>query len=241
MSGALQRCADWLLTKEVRRKGDWSVKRPNVEPSGWYFEFANEYYPDIDDTAQVLLALARAQGDEEALRQLAVSGLPMRAAELAWALNGAPVPPPDAAVMAQRLKFVEIGIAMVAILGFALHAYPTLSVTILFLALFGFGVIGSLFGPIKYGILPEILPHHQLSLGNGLLEMWTFLAIISGTVAGGALLDLVGKSTWIAGLLLTAAGVTGDLAESALKRGAGVKVADVATLVAKLKTEAKVI
>jgi len=54
---ALTRCADWLLTKEVRRKGDWSVKRPNVEPSGWYFEFANESYPDIDDTAQVLLAL----------------------------------------------------------------------------------------------------------------------------------------------------------------------------------------
>ena len=54
--------ADWLLTKEVRRKGDWSVKRPNVEPSGWYFEFANEFYPDIDDTAQVLLALAQARG-----------------------------------------------------------------------------------------------------------------------------------------------------------------------------------
>ena len=54
---ALRSCADWLLTKEVRRKGDWSVKRPNIEPSGWYFEFANEFYPDIDDTAQVLLAL----------------------------------------------------------------------------------------------------------------------------------------------------------------------------------------
>ncbi|MEP7352171.1 MAG: squalene--hopene cyclase [Acidobacteriota bacterium] len=54
---ALQKAVDWLLTKEVRRKGDWSIKRPNVEPSGWYFEFANEFYPDIDDTAQVLLAL----------------------------------------------------------------------------------------------------------------------------------------------------------------------------------------
>ncbi len=51
------RSADWLLTKEVRRKGDWSVKRPKTEPSGWYFEFANEFYPDIDDTAMVLLAL----------------------------------------------------------------------------------------------------------------------------------------------------------------------------------------
>ena len=63
---AMARSTDWLLTKEVRRRGDWSVKRPNVEPSGWYFEFANESYPDIDDTAQVLLALARSRGNDGA-------------------------------------------------------------------------------------------------------------------------------------------------------------------------------
>jgi squalene-hopene/tetraprenyl-beta-curcumene cyclase len=57
----LQRCADWLLTKEVKRKGDWSIKRPHTEPSGWYFEFANEFYPDIDDTAMVLLGLKHAR------------------------------------------------------------------------------------------------------------------------------------------------------------------------------------
>ncbi|HWC96906.1 MAG TPA: squalene--hopene cyclase [Candidatus Sulfopaludibacter sp.] len=54
--------ADWLISKEVRRKGDWSVKRPDTEPSGWAFEFANEFYPDIDDTAMVLLALMHAKG-----------------------------------------------------------------------------------------------------------------------------------------------------------------------------------
>jgi squalene-hopene/tetraprenyl-beta-curcumene cyclase len=63
-AGALTQCADWLLTKEVRRKGDWSVKRPNTEPSGWYFEFANEFYPDIDDTAMVLLAMHHARGSK---------------------------------------------------------------------------------------------------------------------------------------------------------------------------------
>lgn len=57
----MHRAADWLLTKEVRQKGDWSIKRPGVEPSGWYFEFANEFYPDIDDTAQVLLGLKHAR------------------------------------------------------------------------------------------------------------------------------------------------------------------------------------
>jgi squalene-hopene/tetraprenyl-beta-curcumene cyclase len=66
--GCLQRCGDWLLSKEVRRKGDWSVKRPHTEPSGWYFEFANEFYPDIDDTAMVLLALHHTGAhDQEAL------------------------------------------------------------------------------------------------------------------------------------------------------------------------------
>jgi squalene-hopene/tetraprenyl-beta-curcumene cyclase len=61
---ALRRCADWILAKEIRRRGDWSVKRPNVEPSGWCFEFANEFYPDIDDTAMVLLALNRMRASD---------------------------------------------------------------------------------------------------------------------------------------------------------------------------------
>ena len=51
--------ADWMLSKEVRHKGDWAVKAPGVEAGGWYFEFNNEFYPDTDDTAQVLLALDR--------------------------------------------------------------------------------------------------------------------------------------------------------------------------------------
>jgi len=65
----LRRSADWLLTKEVRRKGDWSVKRPKTEPSGWYFEFANEFYPDIDDTAMVLLALNRSSASRSEEQQ----------------------------------------------------------------------------------------------------------------------------------------------------------------------------
>ena len=51
------KAADWILSKEVRTKGDWAKKVKNVEPGGWYFEFNNEFYPDVDDTGQVLLAL----------------------------------------------------------------------------------------------------------------------------------------------------------------------------------------
>jgi squalene-hopene/tetraprenyl-beta-curcumene cyclase len=62
---ALRRSADWMISKEVRRKGDWSVKRKNVEPSGWAFEFNNEFYPDVDDTAMVLLAFQKARATDQ--------------------------------------------------------------------------------------------------------------------------------------------------------------------------------
>jgi squalene-hopene/tetraprenyl-beta-curcumene cyclase len=55
------RAADFLLRKQVTHKGDWAVKVRNVSPAGWYFEFNNEFYPDVDDTAQVLLALGHVE------------------------------------------------------------------------------------------------------------------------------------------------------------------------------------
>jgi squalene-hopene/tetraprenyl-beta-curcumene cyclase len=51
--------ARWLVDEEIRVGGDWAVKRPHLDPAGWAFEFANDGYPDIDDTAEVVLALAR--------------------------------------------------------------------------------------------------------------------------------------------------------------------------------------
>jgi squalene-hopene/tetraprenyl-beta-curcumene cyclase len=59
------KAVDWMLAKEVRHKGDWAVKVPNTEPGGWYFEFNNEFYPDTDDTAQVLLALKQVDNPRE--------------------------------------------------------------------------------------------------------------------------------------------------------------------------------
>jgi squalene-hopene/tetraprenyl-beta-curcumene cyclase len=68
-ASALTRAADWLIAREIRRRGDWSVKRPDVEPSGWAFEFANEHYPDIDDTAMVLLAMQHAASSDRAAQE----------------------------------------------------------------------------------------------------------------------------------------------------------------------------
>jgi squalene-hopene/tetraprenyl-beta-curcumene cyclase len=53
------KAADWMLAKEVKEVGDWKVKNPEGEPGGWYFEYANEFYPDIDDTFQVLTSLSK--------------------------------------------------------------------------------------------------------------------------------------------------------------------------------------
>jgi len=59
---AMTRAAEWLLGEEVTTRGDWSVARPRLDPGGWAFEFANVNYPDVDDTAEVVLALRRMAG-----------------------------------------------------------------------------------------------------------------------------------------------------------------------------------
>jgi squalene-hopene/tetraprenyl-beta-curcumene cyclase len=53
----LRRAGEWLVREEVRVKGDWAVRRPDLAPGGWAFEFENDLYPDVDDTAVVALAL----------------------------------------------------------------------------------------------------------------------------------------------------------------------------------------
>jgi squalene-hopene/tetraprenyl-beta-curcumene cyclase len=78
----VETAVQWLLDRQVRVPGDWSVKLPHVKPGGWPFEYANNAYPDTDDTAVALIALApfcndpkwKAKGIEEAI-QLGVDWL----------------------------------------------------------------------------------------------------------------------------------------------------------------------
>ncbi len=66
---AMKKCAEWLMAKEIRFAGDWIHKNPaKVEPSGWVFEYSNEWNPDVDDTAMVLLALRLIPTDNPAKR-----------------------------------------------------------------------------------------------------------------------------------------------------------------------------
>ncbi len=103
----------------------------------------------------------------------------------------------DKAYVAQRLKLVEIGVAAVAVAGFWLHSVP-----VLFAALFLFGVISALFGPIKYGILPDHLAESELPAGNALVEGATFIAILSGTIVGGLASKGGGDPASFAGMMM---------------------------------------
>ncbi|MBX9926157.1 MAG: MFS transporter, partial [Hyphomicrobiaceae bacterium] len=85
----------------------------------------------------------------------------------------------DKGRVAERLKFYEIGVALLAAAGFYFE-----SIGLLFVALTGLGILAALFGPIKYGILPAQLSTKELSAGNALVEGATFLAILLGTIAG---------------------------------------------------------
>jgi len=83
---AVARGALWLAGREIRVRGDWSVRRPDLEPGGFPFEFANDNYPDVDDTAVVVLALRRAGIDDggSAIRGVEWS-LGMQSSDGGWA------------------------------------------------------------------------------------------------------------------------------------------------------------
>src|SRR3989338_5631905 len=109
----------------------------------------------------------------------------------------------DKARLARLVKVLEIAIMLVAGVGFGLH-----SLAVLMGALFLFGVHSTLFGPVKYAILPQHLKEHELVGGNALVEAGTFVAILVGTLAGGLIARLDRGTVWITagGLAVAIAG-----------------------------------
>lgn len=109
----------------------------------------------------------------------------------------------DKALFSRLVKLLEIGIMLVAGAGFALH-----SLELLMFTLFLFGMHSTLFGPVKYAILPQHLREKELVGGNALVEAGTFAAILIGTLIGGLLAGLDHGTVWITvgGLLVAVAG-----------------------------------
>jgi squalene-hopene/tetraprenyl-beta-curcumene cyclase len=107
---ALVKAADWMLGEQITRPGDWAVQRPQLAPGGWAFEFHNDNYPDIDDTAEVVLALRRVRHPDRARLDSAVDkavrwNVGMQSRNGAWgafdADNTSPFP--------NRLPFCDFG------------------------------------------------------------------------------------------------------------------------------------
>ena len=108
----------------------------------------------------------------------------------ASALGGELADSHDKALIARRIKLAEIAVQALAAVGYVLTSLP-----LLFAALFGLGIISALFGPIKYGILPDHLETRELTAGNALVEGATFFAILLGLIVGG-LTAAEGRGVW---------------------------------------------
>lgn len=146
----------------------------------FWCQFFAAFNDNFLKTALVFLILFHsAAADAEALITLA-SAIFIAPYFFLSALGGELADRYDKARVAQWLKFAEIFVAALAVLGYTLH-----SIQVLFVALAGFGVIAALFGPIKYGILPDHLARAELPAGNALVEGATFIAILTGTIVGG--------------------------------------------------------
>jgi len=101
--------------------------------------------------------------------------------------------------LAKPRLIVIYKMAEVALMIGAAAAFLTQSVPALLAVLCGLGIQAALFGPVKYGVLPELLPREELIAGNGLVEATTFLSIVMGTILGGALV-LLSRGTWLVGV-----------------------------------------
>ncbi|MGN6796472.1 MAG: squalene--hopene cyclase [Streptosporangiaceae bacterium] len=113
---ALVSAASWVLAEEIRGPGDWQVRRPGLAPAGWAFEFDNDGYPDIDDTAEVVLALDRIRlpagsgagtsGNSDAAVQRAITWLiGMQSKDGGWGAFDAD----NTATLVTRLPFCDFG------------------------------------------------------------------------------------------------------------------------------------
>src|SRR5487761_66874 len=110
-------------------------------------------------------------------------------------------------------KVMEIAVVIFATTGLLVH-----SIAMEVAAVFMIGCQAALFGPSKYGLLPELLPEEKLSWGNGILELGTFLAILVGTIAGGLLAQLFHAREFWNGLLLVVLALAGLACSKGISR-----------------------
>ena len=124
----------------------------------------------------------------------------------------------------EKATLIRITTAMeIAIMSLAAFGFATTNMAVLLVALFLTGVQSTLFGPVKYSMLPAVLQPRELTGGNGLVEMGTALSILLGMVAGGSVFAIAGDhGPWVAGGAVVALAISGHLVSRAIPpAGAG--------------------
>ncbi|AJY17857.1 MFS transporter [Burkholderia multivorans] len=113
----------------------------------------------------------------------------------------------DKATLTRFVKTFEIVLMLIGAAGFVTH-----SAALLYLCTFMMGMHSTLFGPVKYSYLPQHLGEHELVGGNGLVEMGTFIAILIGTIVGGAAAGIEGSGERVLAVSVVAIALAGRLA-----------------------------
>jgi MFS family permease len=119
----------------------------------------------------------------------------------------------EKSLLIRRIKLMEIMIMGLAVVGFV-----TKSLIMLMTVLFLMGAQSTFFGPLKYGILPQHLKFHELTGGNGLVQMGTYIAILGGTIIGGALISLEYYGIFIVSIIVLCVAIAGWIASLSIPR-----------------------
>jgi acyl-[acyl-carrier-protein]-phospholipid O-acyltransferase/long-chain-fatty-acid--[acyl-carrier-protein] ligase len=175
------------MIRAVRLQGDRDMSNSlmtsrRFAPLFWT-QFLSAFNDNFLKNALVFLILFKlaAEDPDRAATLVTVAGAVFMAPFLLLsALGGEIADRFDKATVARNLKLAEIGAAAIAVGGIAIESIP-----VLMAALALFGTISALFGPIKYGILPDHLERRDLPRANAWIEAATFIAILGGTIAGG--------------------------------------------------------
>jgi acyl-[acyl-carrier-protein]-phospholipid O-acyltransferase/long-chain-fatty-acid--[acyl-carrier-protein] ligase len=163
----------------------------------FWCQFFSAFGDNFLKTALVFLILFQIGGEDSAALITLAGATLIFPFFLLSGLGGEMADRYDKSIVAQRLKLFEIAVAVLAVAGFAFH-----SIVLLFIAVFLYGTIAALFGPIKYGILPDHLSSAELTSGNALVEGGTFLAILLGTIVAGLAARDGGNPTHFAWLMI---------------------------------------
>ena len=177
-------------------------------------QFQNAFSDNALKNLVLLLVLAQPMSEDERASHVAMAGALFAAPFILFSMLGGWLADrfSKQQIMAS-VKLAEIGIMLFAALALGLHSLP-LELGAIFLM----GCHSAIFGPSKYGILPEMLPIDKLSWANGIVELLTFIGIIAGTVAGGFFAASFKAQPSFAGLLLAAIAVLGWFCSKGIPR-----------------------